>query len=139
MAGLLDIAPAVETVSVRGADIPVYGVSAKGIALLLGRFPELRMLLSGVKKDAAVSGLLATGPDLVAAIIAAGIGFPGDAEQEEAAARLPLDAQAELLATIMRLTFPNGIGSLGEKLAALGSLLNVEASPAAPATKSRKR
>ena len=137
MAGLLDIAPAVETVVVRGVDVPVYGVSAKGIASLLGRFPELRMLFSGKKPDA--GKLMDAGPDVLAAIIAAGIGFPGDKAQEDAAARLAVDAQAELLAVIVRLTFPNGIGSLGAKFAALGSLLNVaEASAEAPATKSRK-
>ena len=47
MVGLIDIAPAVETVDVQSIPVTVHGVSAKGIAKgiahLLGRFPELRI------------------------------------------------------------------------------------------------
>ena len=42
MVGLIDIAPGVETVEVQGAPVAVHGISAKGLASLLGRFPELR-------------------------------------------------------------------------------------------------
>ena len=43
MVGLIDIAPKIETVDVQGASVSVHGISAKGVAHLLGRFPELRM------------------------------------------------------------------------------------------------
>ena len=133
MAGLLDIAPAVDTVDVRGAAIEVFGVSAKGFTVLLGRFPELRMMMAG--REVEVDRLMEMGGDAVAAIIAAGIGHPGDKDQEAAASRLGVDIQADFLAAIIRLTFPNGLGPFMEKLTALGGTLGGEASPKGPATK----
>ena len=48
MVGLIEISPRTETVDVQGASVAVHGVSAKGVANLLGRFPELRMLMTGL-------------------------------------------------------------------------------------------
>lgn len=135
MVGLLDIAPLTEKVTVGGAQIEVFGVSAKGIVSLLARFPEARMLMSG--KDVGVDKLMQMGGDAIAAIIAAGIGFPGDEAQEQAAGRLSVEAQADLLTTILKVTLPNGIGPFVEKLTALGAIVGgaAEVSPKAPATK----
>jgi len=47
MIGKIDTAPAVETVEVQDTPITVYGISAKGLAHLLGRFPKLRKLMIG--------------------------------------------------------------------------------------------
>lgn len=137
MAGLVDIAPSVEHVTVGAAKVPVYGVSAKGIALLLARFPELRELMSG--REVGIDKLLDMGGDAVAAIIAAGCGFPGDEAQEAAAERLPVELQADLLAPILRLTMPNGVGPFVEKLAALGNVLGAVPSSTEPGSKSPKR
>ncbi|RWC29846.1 MAG: hypothetical protein EOS70_23445 [Mesorhizobium sp.] len=117
MAGLLDIAPLTEKVRVGGATVEVSGVSAGGIVAMIARFPEFRMLMTG--KDVDVASLVSMGGDAVAAIIAAGVGFPGDEAQEAAAARLPLEAQADILAAIIKVTLPNGIGPFLEKLTAL--------------------
>ena len=76
MVGLIDIAPSVETVDVQGTSVTVHGVSAKGVAHLLGGFPELRKLMTGQEVEA--EQLMAIGGDAVAAIIAAGCGYPGD-------------------------------------------------------------
>jgi hypothetical protein len=56
------------------------------------------------------------------------------------AGTLSLDVQADLLAAILRLTLPKGVGPFVEKLTALGSLLGVDDDPSAtaPDTKSRK-
>jgi hypothetical protein len=137
MVGLIDIAPAVENVTVGANKVPVYGVSAKGIALLLARFPELREMMSG--REVGVDKLLAMGGDAVAAIIAAGCGYPGDQEQEAAAGRLPVEVQADFLAPILRLTMPKGVGPFVEKLAGLGSVLGVDPSSMEQASKSPKR
>ena len=135
MAGLLDIAPLTEKVSVRGADVEIYGVSAKGVALLLARFPELRMLMSG--KTVEIDRLMAMGGDAVSAIIAAGCGYPGNEQAEDMAGKMSVDEQADLLAAILKLTLPNGVGPFVEKLTALGAILGAEAgaSPKAPVTK----
>jgi len=76
MAGLLDIADIVETVTINGTRVDVPGISAEGIAHLLNRFPEIRAAVTG--KSVPVDRWLAMGVDAVAAIIAAGCGAPGD-------------------------------------------------------------
>ncbi len=138
MVGLIDIAPATETVVAQGKPVMVHGVSAKGLAHLLARFPDLRRLMTG--QDVQADQLLSMGGDAVAAIIAAGCGYPADEAAEKIAGTLSLDVQADLLAAILRLTLPRGIGPFVEKLTALGSLLGVEDAPSAtaPDTKSRK-
>jgi hypothetical protein len=138
MVGLLDIAPAVETVIVRGSKVPVPGVSAAGIANLLGRFPELRRMFTG--NEVKVEALQEVGGALVAAIIAAGTGTPGNEEAEKVAAALSVDEQADLLEAILKATMPGGVGPFVEKLERIGAVLNRSAeSPATPpATKSPK-
>lgn len=125
MASLLDIAPLTETVSVRGTDIPVTGVSAKGIAHIMARFPEVREMMVG--REVSVDRLIELGGDAVGAIIAAGTGHPGDPDHERIAAGLLLEEQADLLAAILRITLPKGVGPLVEKLTAMGGVLGVEA------------
>ena len=63
----------------------MHGVSAKGRASLLGRFPELRMLMTGQEVEA--DQFMAVGGDAVSAIIAAGCGYPGDEKAEDVAGR----------------------------------------------------
>ena len=62
MVGLIDISPQVEHVDVRATSVEVQGISAKGLAHLLGRFPDLRRLMTG--QDVAADQLLAMGGDL---------------------------------------------------------------------------
>ncbi len=144
MAGLVDIAAITEKVTVAGTEIEVPGVSAAGVASLLARFPELRKLMSGV--EVAPEDLLKVGPAALAAILAAGTGAPGDEAAEAVAAKLPVGQQTKILAAILRVTLPGGLGPFVEELGALGML--VEGKPAAAkavrstkgrASKSRKR
>jgi hypothetical protein len=121
MVGLIDIAPSVETIDVQGTSVAVHGISAKGLAHLLSRFPELRKLMSGHEVE--IEQLMAMGGEAVAAIIAAGCGYPGDPAAENVAARLTLEAQVDLLSGILRLTLPGGFGPFVEKLTALGGLI----------------
>jgi hypothetical protein len=136
MVGLVDIAPSLETVQVQGSAVAVHGVSAKGLANLLGRFPQLRKLMSGQEVEA--EELMAMGGDAIAAIIAAGCGYPGDEEAEAVAGRLAIDAQADLIAAILRITLPAGLGPFVEKLTALGGILDAAPSATAPALRSPK-
>ena len=132
MVGLVDIAPVTSTVSIRGQDITITGVSARGIALLLARFPELRAVMTG--REVALDDLLKLGGDVIAAIIAAGTGVPGDAQAEAAADNLTLEEQADLLGAIVELTMPRGLGPLVEKLSRLGLLAGGGASAMQAAT-----
>ena len=61
MVGLIDIAPAIETVNVQDMPVAVHGISAKGLAYLLGRFPESRKLMTGQEVQA--DQLMAMGRD----------------------------------------------------------------------------
>ena len=132
MVGLVDIAPVTSTILVRGQDITITGVSARGIALLLARFPELRAVITG--REVAMDDLLKLGGDVIAAIIAAGTGVPGDAQAEAAADNLTLEEQADLLGAIVELTMPRGLGPLVEKLSRLGLLAGGGASAMQAAT-----
>ena len=132
MVGLVDIAPITSSVTIRGQDITITGVSARGIASLLARFPELRALVTG--REVALDELLKLGGDVIAAIIAAGTGTPGDAQTEAAADNLTLEEQADLLAAIVELTMPRGLGPLVEKLSRLGLLAGGGASAMQAAT-----
>ena len=132
MVGLVDIAPVTSTILVRGQDITITGVSARGIALLLARFPELRAVITG--REVAMDDLLKLGGDVIAAIIAAGAGAPGDVYAEEAADNLTLEEQADLLAAIVELTMPRGLSPLVERLSRLGLLAGGGASAMQAAT-----
>src|SRR5215210_1687590 len=134
MVGLIDIAPRIETVNVQGASVAVHGITARGVAHLLGRFPELRMLMTGQSVE--TDRLMEMGGDAVAAIIAAGCGYPGDDKAEIVAASLSVDAQADLLAAILRVTLPSGLGPFVEKLTALGGAVDAGPSATAQATSS---
>lgn len=136
MRGLLDIAPRTVTVDVGDVKVGVCGVSVRGVAGLLARFPALQTLLSG--REVTPDKLAEIAPDAVAAIIAAGTGYPGNPEAEKIADELPIDAQAELLSAILKVTMPKGVGPFVEKLQGLGAVLNLDPGPKAPDTKSRK-
>ncbi len=122
MVGLLDIVPAKTLVNIQGTPVEVTGVSVKGVASLLARFPELRSLLSG--QEIGADKLMHIGGDIVAAIIAAGTGYPGDEKAEAVAVSLPLNDQAELVSAIIPLTMPEGLGPFVERLGKLGLALN---------------
>ncbi|MEJ6845085.1 hypothetical protein V3589_02530 [Sinorhizobium fredii] len=135
MAGLLDIAPVTETVTINGTAVEVTGISAEGIAHLFNRFPEIRMAVTGRKVDA--ERWMEIGIDALSAIIAAGCGNVGSTEHEKVAARLPAVAQADLIEAIMKVTMPGGPVPFVERLT---GLLNLGGDPSntAPATKSPK-
>src|SRR5258708_840675 len=122
MTSLLDIAPASEKVQVGEHEVDCYGISAKGVAYLLGRFPDLQKMMQG--EQVGTEQLVALAPDAVSAIIAAGTGCPGDKKAEQAAERLPVAVQLELLSAILRLTLPDGVRPFVDKLTALTAELD---------------
>ena len=136
MVGLVDIAPITQNVVIRGNDITVTGVSAKGVALLLSRFPDLRALITG--REVALEQILRLGGDVVSAIIAAGTGSPGDAAVEAAVDNLTLEEQADILGAIIHLTMPAGVGPFVEKLSNLGLTASGGGGSAMQGTKSPK-
>ncbi len=138
MPQLTDIGDVRETVTIRGVEIDVCGVSAEGVSMLLGRFPELRALFA--QRPGALEKLTSMGGEVVSAILAAGTGKPGNKPAEQAANRLNLEEQADLLEAIYRLTMPSGLLPFLERMAAMGVVQGAVAgvSSSAPATKSPK-
>jgi hypothetical protein len=131
MVGLLDIAPLTKTVTVNGTAIEVTGVSVTGVATLMRDYPVLAKMLTGT--TVAPTDLISIAPDAIAAVLAAGTGTPGNKKAEEIAARLPLEAQVDLLEAIIALTMPGGFGPFVERLTGLfsmGELPSLSASPA---------
>lgn len=134
MPSLLDVATIPSTVPVQGTDLPVFGVSAKGIAILMERFPEVQKMLAGDSAGITPSAILAKAPEAVAFLIAAGCGHPGEADHEAAAAKLAAGDQMAILEKVFALTMPQGVGPFFEKLMALGNVVGVDSSKA-PDTK----
>lgn len=123
MVGLLDIGPLTRIITVRGKELEVKGISAKGLFLLLDEFPEMRKLLSGSGVEAKPEQLIHQIPGAVASIIAAATGHPGDAMHIKfAAEELNLGEQAEIIQTAWDLTFPKGAQSFIEALGAVGAV-----------------
>jgi len=139
MVGLLDIAPSTRHVRVGygelGYNVPVYGVSAAGIAALLQDFPELKNIVAGGKVDLTMESVLKAAPGAIAAIIAAGTGTPGNPDAIERAGLLPAGTQAEFLDKIVELTMPDGIGPFMEALTGLINRLDLGDLGKAPASK----
>jgi hypothetical protein len=120
MAGLLEIANVPRMVNVLGKDVDVFGISGRAVAALMARFPAVGKMFSGIEVQK--EDLYKMGPEVIAALIAAGCGKPGDPAAEEFAANLGVGDQLDLLDEILRLTFPRGVGPFVEKLEALGLL-----------------
>lgn len=114
---LADLAAAGRDVEIRGASVTVTGVSARGLASLFRRFPELVSAVTGKGLD--LSSLADLGPDVLCAVIAAGCGAPGDEAAEDAADRLSLSEQLSLVEAVVGETFG---GDPEAFLARLGSL-----------------
>jgi hypothetical protein len=122
--GLLDIAPPKHTVKVGTKDLPVSGISARSIADLLARFPDLEKAIGMPMIDADAAAERAVlfrkvAPDAISAIIAAATGNHGDARAEAIAESLPLETQMDILEATFKLTFPSGVGPFVRRLQAL--------------------
>ncbi len=112
---LADIANLGEEVEVEeGKKVTVKGISARGCLNLLLRFPDLQKWLTG--KSITIGDTVLQMPEAVAAIIAAGMGKPGEDEAEELAADLPVETQVDLVEAIFRRTFRSGFGPFVTRL-----------------------
>jgi hypothetical protein len=123
MADLLDIAPATAVEAVRitgGQRLVVRGLNGNAIAAIAARFPAMVMLLGG--NDAGMaSRLIAQFGTAIGPIIAAGCGHLGDEKAEAIAGSFLPEDQVKLVASIYRLTFPNGLTAIMEAMAVMVS------------------
>lgn len=141
MVGLLDIADIKGSVTIRGVEVDVVGMSAQDIAKLMNLVPEIRMVMSG-RRPAGFSetdlaeSLLAQAPDVVATVLAAALGKIDDEATIAAAGKLMVGEQFDILFKCVELTFPQGLKSFldrmrGLKEAAQGPSVARPAKPAA--------
>jgi hypothetical protein len=140
MASLLDIAPIVVTVSVRGQDIPVTGLPVAKFAELLRDYPTLRSMIDGAWKRGGVSidakALFAEVPDAVHDIIASGVVDRTAGHDVLLAHVMMLGAadQLALLRGVMEATMPEGPGPFVDVVASI--LAGSWGSPAKPTEES---
>ena|SRR5436190_20698502 len=129
MADLLDIAPSttVEVVKIDDKRIKVRGLHGDAIASIVSRFPELGLLLGGGGNIG--PRLIERFGSAIGPIIAAGCGHLGDEKYEQHAGTLLVEYQLKLLQAIIGLTFPNGIASFVETMAALVTRADERAKP----------
>lgn len=112
---LKDVLGTPRTVSVRGVAFPVHGISLDGIATLVQRFPdEVEHLRQ--QEEVTAEYLVRTLPKIVPAVIAAGLGEPGDDETEEAARTLSFIEQVRMIKVIFEQTAPDGLDPLVEEV-----------------------
>ncbi len=124
------------TITVGSVKLTVQPVAIDTLVSLFSRFPDLGQMMQDRKFS--VATLLTNSGPLVAAIIAAGVGHPGDAKHEEAAARLALDDQLTILEAVLKATIPSGIGAFIERLTTLGAFLEKGTPSPVPAIKVKK-
>jgi len=121
MVSLVDIANVkLPTVPVRGQDVDVNGLTADHIAAIMFEMPEIRKIMSmKVADHEIVVALVARLPEAVALIIAAGTGHAGEKPHIDAARGLGIGEQYSLLEGILSATFPQGVKSFMDGVAAL--------------------
>jgi hypothetical protein len=145
MVGLLDLAATPATVVVRGVPLFVNGITGKGLLHLLGEYPDLIERIGAYRESirlAAIASekagkkvsadfapedflqLMKILGNAVGPIIAAGLGFPGNSEQEEAASSLPIEEQLDLLIPIIKRTMPGGAIPFFGKIQGLALAMN---------------
>jgi len=127
MVSLTDISPSPRSVLVNGVNVDVYGISGRGFASLMVRFPAIGKMMNSIQVPK--EELIKMGPEALAAFIAAGTGQPGNEEAEKVAADLPVSSQLDLIEQILKLTFPKGVGPFVKQLQAAGLLVAVETPP----------
>ena len=115
MVSAKDIAPVPRKVDIRGTVFVLKGLSFRHITELFAVFPDLATMIMGGKPD--LGRLIMGAPDAVAAIIAAGMRAPDEAEH---VAELVIEDQLALLTPTVELTMPNGIGPFAALMERMG-------------------
>jgi hypothetical protein len=115
---LYDISDFGELVDIGdGRKLRVKGISARGVVLLLMRFPDLQKWLSG--QSLALADTFLQAPETIAAVIAAGTGAPGETDAEDIADSLPVEVQTNVLEAVYRQTFRSGFGPFVKRVLVL--------------------
>jgi hypothetical protein len=113
---LSDAVPVSERVSIgNGQELECVGIGVQSALSIYSRFPELKELSSGGKKNISAERIFEIAPGAISAIIAAGFGQPGNDKAERNATNLPMQIQLNLIEAIIRCTMPDGAGPFAVK------------------------
>lgn len=125
MVSILDIKRRSSVVETPDGDITVYAVSAAGITSIMSLVPTVRKLMAGTAKleELSIETLISVAPDFVAAVIAAGVDAGDDAATIEAAGKLAIGIQVDILKGVLEASMPKGLGPFLESLAGITSAL----------------
>jgi hypothetical protein len=130
---LADLAPMSADVPIGDSFLTVYGISARDGLRIVQRFPKiLGMIANGFD----LNTFLSVAPEATAAIIAAATGNLDNAQAEENASRIGLEAQFDLLEKIGGLTFSSGFGPFVQRIVGLAGGANSDSFTKATDTKS---
>lgn len=105
-----------KTVEIENIAVEIEPLSLMTISKLLRRFPEALKLLFG-ESDKPEQLLINQGPEMIAAIISASMGFLNDIENEQKISQLPDEWQGEILGEVIQATMPDGLDAFLGKLA----------------------
>lgn len=130
---LIDLATLSEDVPVGDDFITVTGISARDGIEIFKRFPKISLMISG---GFDLRAIIEIAPDAISAIIAAATGYLGNEQAEEAAGKLGLETQWDILEAIGRLTFTRGFAPFAKRIMDLVASPNSALSTKAQATKS---
>jgi len=120
-----DFVPLSESVTIRGKTFDVRGIDLPDIAKLIGRFGgAMRAMVGQSSEDGeqveTVVDLARLPTAALGAICASSVGKLGDAGTEAAFANLSVGEKATMLASVWRLTAPDGFDPFVQLLRAAG-------------------
>ena len=122
---LIDLLPRSETIEIDNKQkVTIFGLSAEDIVALFIRFPPLQGVMVG--RGIAPLALLELGPSVVAALCAAAMKKLGDKKSEDAASKLTIEMQLDILEALGRCTFSKGFGPFAQRLRVIAGALSAE-------------
>lgn len=126
MASLRDIGPLTKTVTVKGQDFEVSGLSVDDVFDLILDYPDLEKLLQTKVKDFNAMAVVRAAPQAVGMMIATAIGKKNDQEEIDLANKCGFGNQIKFMASIFELTFSDGVAPFVDELNALTRLFRLK-------------
>lgn len=127
----LAISDVSDEANVNGKTFNIRGLSLRDIAKVISRFPAMMDVVTKHEKakqnlDVATiaKAIIEAGPDVVASIIAMGVGLEGNKKAEQVAINLTFGNQLYIVTKIIKASIRPELGPLSDQLTDLWQLLN---------------
>jgi hypothetical protein len=129
MVGLLDIAPSNRVVETSFGQVDVPGLTINALVSIMKRHPEVLDLLKEEGAELGYSQILDLGLDVSASVLAAGLGYLGNADAEERCKALKPEDAFDLGQAVLEESFPSGSQSFFDKVSKALGKLNLQPKP----------